>query len=307
MSLAPRARIVKDVAGEVAKNLAMMLRPLRAWRLRRPRTAGELKEISDELMEELVFVPLRRVTEHIPCESLQGASIIEVGPGDNIVLGMALLALGAREYHAIDRFLGDVEGQRAQRLYARAARALPERLNVPAGAVPGAGSFPADFLGKRVFLNRRGIEEYRDLPLAGKADLVFSHGVGQFVASPEDFARATMYFLRPGGASVHLVQFGPVGCWTEYPNPLTFLTVPESVWKWTSSHRGSANRVRFHEFLSHFVEAGLRVETEVLEEFTTKELDEALPFIAERFARAPRESLRVRLAKFVCRKPEVVT
>lgn len=301
--LAPRTQILADVATELAKNLGMMIPPIRAWRLRRPRTVGELEEITTEVMEEFAFAPFEMVTACLPAAELRGATVVEIGPGDNVVLGLALLALGAGEYHAIDRFLGDVRSPRAQKLYTTVARVLPERMDVPASAVPEAGNFPKVLLGSKVFLHRRGIEEFRSVPLAGKADLVFSYGVGQSVASAEAFAQATAHFLKPGGSGVHAIQFGPVGPWTEYRNPLTFLTVPESVWKWTSSHRGGANRLRYHEFLALFEKAGLIVETETLEEFTEEEHEEAWPHLDRRFSLAPRDSLRVRFAKFVCRKP----
>lgn len=304
MSIAPRARIWADVATEAVKNLGMSFPPLRAWGARRRRTMGDHREVTSQLLEDCVFTPLDAIIAEISRERLRGATVIEIGPGDNLVLGFLLLALGAHAYHAIDRFLGDVNGVRARRLYAAVCRELPPRFGISAADFSDARNFPAGSLGDKVFVYRQGVEQFRSMPLAEKADLVFSNDVGQFVASPGALASATAYFLKPGGMALHTVQFGPVGRWTRYRNPLTFLTVPQWIWPWTSSHRGSANRARHHEFLDVFKKAGLVVETKVLEEFGSAELEEARPHLDRRFALAPPDSLRVRFGKFVCRKPE---
>jgi hypothetical protein len=303
MALAPRARIMADVATEVIKNLSMRIPPIRVWGSRRRRTAGDLSDITSHGLEELVFASLEALTDAIPRERLKGTTVIEIGPGENLVFGLVFVALGVGKYHAIDPFMGNVSGERARRLYAAVSRELPLRFGVPASAVPDFQTFPGDLLGDKVFLHRQGIERFHSMGLAEKADLVFSKGVGQSAAFPEAFALATAYFLKPGGVGIHSIQFGPLGCWTRYRNPLTFLTVPQWVWPWTSSHRGSANRARYHEFIELFGGAGLNVETEILEEFGPAELEEARPHLDRRFGLAPSDSLRVRFAKFVCLKP----
>ena len=307
MNVATRFTILSDVVQETAKNLGMMLPFVRKWRLRYPRTAKLFTNITQADLSEYGLAALEMVLRYIPVSSLRGATVIEIGPGDNLVTGMPLLALGVSSYHAIDRFLGDVDGENAHRLYARMAEELPTRFAIPREAIPDPRSFPAALVGRRVFLYRMGIEDYASLDLSGGADFVFSHGVGQSVASAEAFARASYRLLKPGGIAIHHIQFGPTGCWCDYENPLTFLTVSRVLWRLTCSHRGSSNRIRPDEFRSLLKKSGLEVSIHVLQKFSKEQMDGIRPFLASPFKSLSDEILQIRVADFVCIKPKSVT
>ena len=48
--------------------------------------------------------PFERVLKAVGRESLRGATIVEIGPGDHIPMAMLLLAAGAARYICLDRF-----------------------------------------------------------------------------------------------------------------------------------------------------------------------------------------------------------
>jgi SAM-dependent methyltransferase len=303
MDIPTRFAILGDIAKETAKNLAMLFSWIRKRRLRYPRTAILSRDITEADLVEYGFPAFEMLLKHVPSSSIQGATVVEIGPGDNVVTGIPLLALGAAAYHAVDRFMGNVDSETARNLYARVAEELPKRYGIPREAVTDPSCYPRALVGSRVFLYRKGIEEYRSFNLAGVADLVFSHGVGQSVALPESFAQASYDILKPGGMAIHLMQFGPTGCWCRYPNPLTFLTVNGRLWKLTASHRGASNRVRCDEFGALFARSGLRVTTHVLEKIRRNHVNEIRPFLASPFKAVADESLEVAVAVFVCVKP----
>lgn len=303
MDVRTRMAIWSHVTQEAAKNLAMMVPPIRKWRLRSLRSSRRFTEVTDADLSEYGFAALEMLLRYIPLSKISNATIVEIGPGDNVVTGIPLLALGASSYHAIDRFLGDVEGENARRLYARVTEELPKRFGLVKETVTDPCCFPRALVGSRVFLHCKGIEEYKSFKLSGEADLVFSHGVGQSVASPECFAQACVDLLKPRAVAIHRIHFGPTGCWLRHKNPLTFLTVNPRLWKLTASHRGSSNRVRFDQFLSIFLKLGLDVTPYILERFSGEQVDEIRPFLADPFKATPRESLEVRDADFVCIKP----
>lgn len=304
LSIATRFAILCDVAGEALKNLAMMSPFVRKLRLRHPRTAKHFQDITAADLSEFGMATFEMLMSRIPVSAIQGATAIEIGPGDNLVTGMPLLALGASSYHAIDRFLGEVDSENAHRLYARVAEELPNQFNIPRQAIPDPRSYPKAQIGKRIVLHREGIEGFASLGLSDIADLVFSHDVGQHVASVEALARASYCLLKPGGIAIHHVNFGPTGCWCDYQNPLTFLTVSPLLWRLTGSHRGASNRVRLEEFRSLFVKSGLHVTIHILDEFTKAEMDEIRPFLAPPFKFVTDENLAAWVAELVCVKPK---
>lgn len=303
MDIATRFAILGDIAKETAKNAAMMLPWTRNWRLRFPRSAMLSPQITEEELWLYAFSALQMLLKHFPRAKFQGATIIEIGPGDNVVLGIPLFGLGAASYYAIDRFMGEIDSEEAHRLYAKVVDELPKRYGIRRELITDPDSYPTAWEGSRVFLCRKRIEEYRSLNLAGAADLVFSHAVGQSVASPEAFAQANYDFLKPGGMAIHLMQFGPTGCWCRYPNPLTFLTVSGTLWKLTASHRGASNRVRCDEFGALFARSGFQVTTHVLDRISPNHVDEIQPFLAKPFKAVSDESLEVAVAVFACVKP----
>ncbi|MBI3765260.1 MAG: hypothetical protein HY277_02000 [Ignavibacteriales bacterium] len=254
-------------------------------------------------MTRFAFAALDMIFQHFPVPRLAGATVVEVGPGDAVALGIPLLALGAASYYAIDPFMGNVNSHNARRLYQRVAEELPKRYAIHANVVPSPETFPKAHECRSVFLYREGIEDYPSFGLSEKADLVFSHGVGAQVAYVQSFALASYEFLKPGGIAIHRVDFGPVGCWRRHKNPLTFLAVAEKAWQFANSHRGLSNRVRFHELLGLFQDVGFQVTVEIRERFRREDVLEVYPHLPTRLKISPIESLEVACADFVCVKP----
>ncbi len=298
-----RLAIMADVARETPKNAAMLFPFVRAWRARYPRPLKNFKEITDADLRQFAFSALDMLLDHFPAARIAGSTIVEIGPGDCVVEGIPLLALGASSYHAIDRFMGDVSSQNARRLYQRVAEELPGRYKIPTPAIPDPATYPLAQEGRSVFLYRQGIEDWRSFNLSGRADLVFSHGVGGQVASPGAFSKATYELLKPGGIAIHRIDFGPVVCWDRYRNPLTFLTVNRILWDLVNSHRGLSNRLRFDEFCQLFASSGFDLRTHVRETISREQVEEIRPFLNGSLKAAPTDSLQVMKADFVCLKP----
>jgi len=105
--------------------------------------------------------------------------------------------------------------------------------------------------------------------------------------------------LKPGGTAVHRVDFSPHGCWSAYPDPLTFLRFPDWLWNLMGAHRGIPNRHRHDEFCAAFEAAGLKVDATNLERYEPEQVDRAR--LVKRFQHAPQESLLVSAATYVCR------
>lgn len=285
--------LAADVTKEIAKNLLMALPPVRAWRLRRARTMQALRG-DEDFLGRYAF----QATRHLLAElkSVTGLHIAEIGPGDYLTSGLALLAAGAHSYTAIDRFPGPYGSDEAKKWYGAIETAWPAAF--PAMPWPSyleARRFP-DAYPDRVQTISRSIESVES---ARSFDVVCSYQVAEHVSDIRAFAETTARLLSPGGIATHRVDFGPHDCWIQYRDPLTFLRFPDWLWSLMGSNRGTPNRHRHHEFLEAFAAAGLTCETTSLEYFAVDEVD--LGRLAARYRSMERESILVKTAVYRCR------
>jgi SAM-dependent methyltransferase len=288
-----RLEICRDVAGELAKNVAMGIPAVRRWRLRKPRAGAVFTGRQDEL-ERYAFQSVRLLQAHVG--SLAGLHVAEVGAGDYLTSGFSLLAAGAATYTVIDRFPGDYFGEQGRNWY-RGIRSGWETAfpDIPWPADLDAGRFP-DGYGSRLDLVALPIEQ---VTAERKFDVVCSFQVGEHVSSLPAFAAMTARLLAPGGIAVHRVDFGAHDCWTQYRDPLTFLRIPDWLWRATGSNRGTPNRLRYPAFVEAFAAAGLAVATHDIEHARIENVD--VGRLPSRLRRIPIEELAVCSATFVLR------
>ena len=158
---------------------------------------------------------------------LHGARVMELGPGDNLGVAMRFLAAGAERVEGVDRFATwRDEDQQA--------------------AIQGA---LAERLGKPVTMTR--IETTEGLPIEEAAesfepesfDLIVSRAVLEHVYDPDATFAAIDSLLKPGGKSIHKIDFEDHGLFTAGGlHPLTFLTVPDRLYRWMGENSGLPNR-----------------------------------------------------------------
>jgi len=278
-----RIAAVADVSGEIIKNAAMKMPVIRRWRLGQPR-AGVRFTGKDSELQRYAFQSLT-VLEQITGK-LQGKSVCEIGPGDFLTSGMALLAAGADSYMVIDRFAGDYNCLEGREWYLGIQAAWPRIYpEIPWPGWLDATRFPEAYP-ERVRTSAVRIESAKDI---GTFDIVCSFQVGEHVSDVEKFARSTAMLLKPGGIAVHRIDFGPHGVWRSYRDPLTFLRIPEPVWQAMGSARGTPNRRRVDEVVAAFRAAGLSVHLTGIERYPQSALD--LARLPARFRQMPPESV----------------
>jgi SAM-dependent methyltransferase len=285
-------RIARDIAVDIAKNAAMAVPAMRARRLGRPRATAAFAG-GDAQLERFAFAPLRHLIRlGVP---LAGRQVAEIGPGDYLTSGLAMLAAGAGSYTAIERFVGDYRGADAKAWYTSIERHWPRffpHLPWPPGL--SGPTFPESG-GARVEVIDRPIE---DIDPTKRFDVLCSFQVGEHVSDLDAFARMHARLMKPDGVAVHRVDFAPHDRWEAYDDPLTFLRPPDWIWSLMGSRRGLPNRFRHHEFVDAFRAAGLSVERAELETFAQTPDRSKL---ASRFREMPEDSLAVSAAIYVVR------
>ncbi|MBV9123434.1 MAG: methyltransferase domain-containing protein [Planctomycetes bacterium] len=286
-------RLFLDVCKEVTKNLAMGSSLARSWRLKRPRASHPLS-YRDEELERFAFYQTRALLPLVG--SLQGKHLLEIGPGDTLVSGLAFLAAGAASYTAVDRFPGDYQGPVAKSWYREVQQAWPRVFpELPWPADLQAEQFPEGYP-DRVQWWPIPVEEVRT---ERRFDVICSFLVAELVSDIQGFAALNARLLAPGGLAVHRIDLGPHGCWDTYPDPLTFLRFLDWLWDLMGSNRGTPNRRRHHEYQAAFEAAGLQVEVPELERVPPDRVQ--FDRLARRFRDMPPASVRVKTAVYVCR------
>lgn len=238
---------------EFAANVAMAIPPIRRRRLLGLRTGnGHTGREVDKLVAEFDFL----LDSAGP---VAGKTIVEIGPGDAIGLAPLFISAGAARYVAVDRFLGDVWGRRAETLYA----AIAQR----------RGPFSPDWR-ERVALIPHSIEELP--PMAPIADVIVSFDVVEHLADVHRAVSRMAAVLKPQGRMVHRVDYGPHGVWVSTSDPLSFLKVPDWLWAAIGSNRGYPNRVRHAQLVDSLRRQRLQVSERITRRHAGDVLDAEL-------------------------------
>jgi len=238
---------------EFAANMAMGIPPIRRRRLLGLRTGSPRADREvDKLVAEFDFLL-------DSAGSVRGQTVVEIGPGDAIGLAPLFIAAGAARYVAIDRFLGNVWGPRAEALYA----AIAER----------RGPFPPDWR-ERVELMPHSIEE---LPaMEPIADVIVSFDVIEHLVDVRRAVGKMASVLKPQGRMIHRVDYGPHGVWVSTSDPLSFLAVPNWLWAAIGSNRGYPNRVRHGQLVDFLRAQNLQVAERITRRYASDVLDAEL-------------------------------
>ncbi len=266
----------------------MRLGPVVAWRNRKGRYSDQLDPKTP--LEQLAFF-----REALGDDGIEGKVVVEIGPGDALALGMLLLGLGATKYIAIDRFPGDLAGERAHRLYSELARVAPEEVRAGLSRTGRpAEDFPwTDGPEAPVVVLSQSIER-ADLGGVGPADVVVSYNVLEHLSDLAAAFVGMAKILRPGGRMVHRIDYGPHGFWRGRPNPLEFLAVPDPLWSAMGSARGMPNRHRHPEVMAALAAAGFDASATITRRFGREEVDRIHPRILPRYRAMSADDLEPR-------------
>ena len=285
--------IYKDFLKEIGKNVLMGSTAFQNWRSTRPR-AGAYFTGSDDELERYAFLGLNMLRKYVG--DVKGKSICEVGAGDFLTSGLAMLAAGASRYAVIEYYPGDYESDSAKRWYQGIEAAWSRIYPDTAWAeYLKAADFPENY-GDRLEILKEHIETVQT---KNRFDIVCSFQVGEHILDIDAFAEANKRLLEKDGVALHRVDFGPHDCWFQYRDPMTFLRFSDAAWKLNGSNRGVPNRFRHHQFMEAFDRHGFDVEIVFRSDFDESKVD--FSRLAPRFRQMPRESLIVGTAIYLLR------
>jgi hypothetical protein len=181
-------------------------------------------------------------------ESVQGKTMVELGPGDNLGLGLLYLAWGADSYTGMDRFdtIHNRERERSLYLALRETLSTGQRTRFDEAIDLRSG----------VQMNPRRIRYLCGVAAedCGKAlepesvDILLGRGVLQATDITKTL-HSIHRLLKPGGITSHKVELRDLGMFSHNGyHPLEFLTIPEPVYRWMVEGADRPNRRHIHDY-----------------------------------------------------------
>lgn len=196
----------------------------------------------------------------ISADALKGKRVLEVGHGDNFGVALMFLAAGAKQVVCLDKFYSELDFEQQGEIYKALRQELDEswkrRLD------------RAIILNRRIEINPEklrplygsGIEEAGRMPDLGSFDLIVSRAVLEYTPDSDAAFSVMDELLNSGGCMIHKIDLRDDGMFSSSGmHPLTFLTIPDSVYKLMTINSGRCNRRLINYYRETMASLGYKV------------------------------------------------
>ncbi len=182
--------------------------------------------------------------------SIAGKKILEIGPGDNLGVGLCFLLKGAKQVVCLDRFFSHRDEAQQRAIYAAFRASLkPEEQATLEGFMSLEPSVHFD-PSRLNYVSGIAIEDLLDPATRYDGfDLIVSRAVLEHVWDLDRAILAMDRVLNPGGRLIHKVDFRDHGIFTsQNHHPLSLLTIPTFLYTLASRNSGKPNRRLIGDF-----------------------------------------------------------
>jgi len=174
---------------------------------------------------------------------VRGKRFLELGPGDNVGVGLRFLADGAAQYACLDKFYSthDLEHERQIYLALRGQLNEEQRRNFDAAVkLEPALEFNRE---KIYYAYGLGAQDADRVGEPGSFDFIISRGVLQEVYEIDRAFAAMDKLLKPGGKLIHKIDLRDYGTFSSAGfHPREFLTIPKPVYFLMAYDSDKSNR-----------------------------------------------------------------
>lgn len=169
----------------------------------------------------------------LSAEALRGKKILEIGPGNNLGLGLMMLSLGAAQVVSIDKFYALLNMEEQHKIYQLLRMDLTDqekKLFDQAITLQEPYRINPDRL---KYLHGHGIDEVPPFLDPRSFDLIISRAVLEEIYDLEAAFSTMDHLLVSGGMMIHKIDLRDYNMFSHYGmHPLTFLTIPELIYQW---------------------------------------------------------------------------
>lgn len=260
-------------------------------------------------------------------EDLQDKRILEIGPGDNLGVALMFLASGSAQVVSLDKFLSKRESEQERKIYQELRRQLNDYSRELFDTIINLDGKIEINSDKLRYIYGHGIEEANDFLEPESFDFIVSRAVLEGIYDIDAAFSVMNSLLIPGGLMIHKIDLRDYGMFSGFGmHPLTFLTIPDSIYRLMTKESGRPNRRLINYYRQKMIDLGydtkifvthiLGREEEVLphkerielnvdySEATISLLNKIHPKLNNRFKDLSDEELIVSGIFFTARKPE---
>jgi hypothetical protein len=236
--------------------------------------ADSLAYISKQFNDYLTYASLKP-------NDIINKKILELGPGDNLGVALRFLAAGADSVLCLDRFYSKRDPAHEKEIYTALREQLkPEERQLFNEAIS---------LDDKIQLNPKRlrsiygdtVEGFDDKTRAEdqRFDLIVSCAVLEEIYDPTPSFASMDRLLVRGGFLIHKIDLSDYGMFRDQGmHPLTFLTIPETIYKRMASDSGLPNRKRLGYYIEKMRELGYQSKLFVTSVIPTGRLEPAIEY-----------------------------
>ena len=179
----------------------------------------------------------------LPPSALAGKRILEVGFGDNIGVALRFIAQGASHVSCLDKFYARRDAEQERHIYDALRETLDEASKSRFDKAIDLANGGASNSERIRCIYGVDVEESEELANGPQFDLVISRGAIQDIYEPEKAFEGMDRLLAPGGCMLHKIDLSDQGMFRDHGlNPLTYLTISESIYRLMAKGSGRPNR-----------------------------------------------------------------
>jgi hypothetical protein len=261
---------------------------------------------------------------------LQGKTVLEVGPGNNVGVALRFVAAGAQRVIALDKFVPFQTSTFHQKLYRQIAAGLPPEEQQRIDAAVDLDNGVTLKSGPLSYVYGVGIEDAPRVIDRHSVDIIVSSAVMEEIYRADDAWNALDQIWRPGGYQMHAIDLRDYGMFTKHGfHPLEFLTLPETVYRYMTESVGGPNRRMVDYYRSKMAALGYNATIyttwvlgssqalsppQVTPQLDDNErsraralLQEIRPRLLEQYRNLPDDDLMVQGILLVARRPQVAS
>lgn len=178
-------------------------------------------------------------------EQLHGKRVLELGFGDNLGVALKFLAAGASEVVCLDKFYAKRDSARERNIYSELRGTLSREAKQRFDQIITLDDGVQINNDKLKCINGVDLETWANRPAAQEKrfDIIVSRAVLEEVYDPRRLFIAADRILQPGGYTLHKIDMSDYGVFSGAGlHPLTFLTIPETIYRLMASDSAMPNR-----------------------------------------------------------------
>lgn len=249
---------IKEIAGR-SKTLIILHRIYDNWRRRRAFQSGKTTTAYGSTHESWSLEKSVNYIDRVYHEYLEyagltpaavaGKRILEVGPGDNFGVALKFVIAGAAQVICLDKFYSERNQEQQTRIYRELRKGLSaEQTRVFDAAIELNGEIKLN-RDRIEYIYGHGIEEADQILKPASFDFIVSRAVIHNVYDLDRGFAAMDRLLAPGGYMLHKIDFSDENMFSSRGmHPLTFLTIPESIYRLMARDSGKPNRKLINDY-----------------------------------------------------------